>query len=97
MKWKFNVDCRCLLRAREGVGFWCDVMLLKELLPLLMALRGAGEVKDAGEVKKAMGEDRVVFVNGGMVVYEVFQASGCVSVKLLVLGCCKFSGVELVG
>ena len=56
VKWKFNVGCRCLLRAREGVGFWCDVMLLKELLPLLMALRGAGEVKDAGEVKKAMGE-----------------------------------------
>ena len=51
MKWKFNVDCRCLLRAGEGVGFWCDVMLLKELLPLLMALGGAGEVKDAGGVK----------------------------------------------
>ena len=35
-----------------------------------------------------------------MVVYEVFQASGCgvnVPVKLLVLGCCKFRGVELVG
>ena len=100
VKWKFNVDCRCLLRARESVGFWCDVMLLKELLPLLMALRGVGEVKDAGEVKKAMGEDKVVFVNGWMVVYEVFQESGCgvnVSVKLLLLRCCKLCGVELVG
>ena len=65
-----------------------------------MALRGVGEVKDAGEVKKAMGEDKVVFVNGWMVVYEVFQASGCgvyVSVKLLVVRCCKLCGVELVG
>ena len=100
MKWKFDIDRRCLLRAGEGVGFWCDVMLLEELLPLLMSLGGAGEVKDAGEVKKAMGENEVVFFNGGVVVYEVFQTSGCgvnVSVKLLVLGCWELSGVELVG
>ena len=47
-----------------------------------------------------MGENEVVFFNGGVVVYEVFQASGCgvnVSVKLLVLGCCELSGVEFVG
>ena len=65
-----------------------------------MALRSVGEVKDVGEMKKAMGENKVVFVNGWMVVYEVFQASGCgvnVSVKLLVLGCCELCGVELVG
>ena len=33
MKWKFDVDCRCLLRAREGVRIRCNVMLQKELLP----------------------------------------------------------------
>ena len=33
-------------------------MLQKELLPLLMALGSVGEVKDAGEMKKAMGENR---------------------------------------
>ena len=65
-----------------------------------MALGSVGEVKDAGEMKKAMGENKVVFVNGWVLVYEVFQASGCgvnVAVKLLVLGCCKLCGVELVG
>ena len=100
MKWKFDVDCRCLLRAREGVRIRCNVMLQKELLPLLMALRCVGEVKDAGEMKKAMCEDKVVFVNSWVVVYEVFQASGCgvnVAVKLLVLGCWELCGVELVG
>ena len=64
-----------------------------------MALRCVGEVENAGEMKKAMGEDEVVFVNGWVVVYEVFEASGCgvnVTVKLLVLGCCKLCGVELV-
>ena len=65
-----------------------------------MALRCVGEMKDAGEMKKAMGENKVMFVNSWVVVYEVFQASGCgvnVSVKLLVLRCCKLCGVELVG
>ena len=57
-------------------------------------------MKDAGEMKKAMSENKVMFVNSWVVVYEVFQAPGCgvnVSVKLLVLGCCELCGVELVG
>ena len=65
-----------------------------------MALRCVGKVKDAGEMKEAMGENNVMFVNSWVVVYEVFQTSGCgvnVTVKLLVLGCCKLCGVELVG
>ena len=65
-----------------------------------MALRCVGEMKNAGEMKKAMGEHKVMFVNSWVVVYEVFQASGCgvnVSVKLLVLRCRKLCGVELVG
>ena len=36
MKWEFDVNCRCLLGAREGVRVRCDVMLLKEPFPLLM-------------------------------------------------------------
>ena len=99
MEWKFDVDCGCLLRAREGVRVRCDVMLQKELLPLLVTLRGVGEVKDACEMEKAMGKDKVVFVNGWVVVYEVFQASGCgvnVPVKLLMLGCWELCGVESV-
>ena len=99
MKWKFDVDCRCLLRAREGVRVRCDVMLQKELLPLLVTLRRVGEVKDACEMEKAVGEDKVVFVDSRVVVDKVFQASGCgvnVSVKLLVLGCWELCGVELV-
>ena len=66
------------------------MVLQKELLPMLVTLRGVGEVKDAGEMEKAVGKDEVVFVNRWMVMYEVFQASGCgvnVPVKLLVLGC----------
>ena len=100
MKWEFDVDCRCLLRARECVGIRCNVMLQKELLPLVVALRCVGEVKDAGEMEKAMSENKVVFVNGWVVVYEVFQASGCgvnVTVKLLVFGGWELCGVELVG
>ena len=90
MKWEFDVDCRCLLRAREGVGVRCDVMLKKELFPLLMTLRCVGKVKNACEMEKTVGEDEVVFVDSWVVMYEVFQASGCsvdVPVKLLVLGC----------
>ena len=52
MEWKFDVDCGCLLRAREGVRVRCDVMLQKELLPMLVTLRGVGEVKDACEMEK---------------------------------------------
>ena len=74
-------------------------MLQKELFPLLMPLRCIGKVKDACEMEKAVGEDEVVFVDGWMVVDEMFQASGCsvnVFVKLLVLGCWKLCGVEEV-
>ena len=99
VKWKFDVDCWCLLCARKGVGVRCDVVLQKELLPMLVTLRGVGEVKDAGEMEKAVGKDEVVFVNRWVVMYEVFQASGCgvnVPVKLLVLGCWELCGMELV-
>ena len=38
-KREFDVNCRCLLGAREGVRVRCDVMLLEELFPLLMVAR----------------------------------------------------------
>ena len=75
------------------------MVLQKELLPMLVTLRGVGEVEDAGEMEKAVGKDEVVFVNRWVMVYEVFQAPGCgvnVSVKLLVLRCWEVCGVELV-
>ena len=94
MKWKFDVDCRCLLRAREGVRVRCDVMLQKELLPLLVTLRCVGEVKDACEMEKAMGEDKVVFVDSWVVVYEVFSVPG---IWLWCECLCEVVGVGMLG
>ena len=63
-------------------------MLNEEVFPSLMGVGCAGVVKDACEVKQCMSVNQVAFVNGCVVVDDVFQASSRVVdvlVDLLVL------------